>query len=389
MLFRGKPLESINESDLQSLIENGVAESKTIEYKLKLPADSEADKKEFLADASSFANASGGHLIYGIKASEAIAEEVTGLEITNSIDSEILRLENIIRDGISPRIIGVKIHPIKLHNSKFVIAIEVPQSWLMPHMVVFKNLSRFFSRNSAGKYQLDVAEIRSIFAFSESYSTKIRNFRLERLSKVISGEIPVRLNETPKTILHIIPFSAFNPTTNLDLVSFKKNDHIVERLKPIYASGWGNRYNFDGFLTFDSDSYVQFFRNGSIEAVEASMLNPIDDKKLIPDVFFERELIESLTNYLKVLQMVGMEPPFIVMLSLFGVEGYRIPYTPEVLIAQTIDRNTLVLPEVLSDNYECDASELMRPIFDSLWNSAGFPRSLNYSNEGKWNPQRR
>ena len=39
------------------------------------------------------------------------------------------------------------------------IIVRVPNSLNRPHMVVFKQWSRFYSRNSAGKYQLDVHEL--------------------------------------------------------------------------------------------------------------------------------------------------------------------------------------------------------------------------------------
>ena len=66
MLLNGKSLDKITESDLQELIDNGVAEGKTLDYKEKLSGNSDAEKKEFLYDVSSFANASGGNLIFGI-----------------------------------------------------------------------------------------------------------------------------------------------------------------------------------------------------------------------------------------------------------------------------------------------------------------------------------
>jgi hypothetical protein len=55
-----KPLEAIEESDLQALVDNQVSEHKTIEYKEALLGNADGDKKEFLADVSSFANESGG-----------------------------------------------------------------------------------------------------------------------------------------------------------------------------------------------------------------------------------------------------------------------------------------------------------------------------------------
>ena len=58
-----KPLDAINASDLQTLVDNQIPESKAFEYKEVLPAKSGSDGKEFLADVSSFANAARGDLI--------------------------------------------------------------------------------------------------------------------------------------------------------------------------------------------------------------------------------------------------------------------------------------------------------------------------------------
>ena len=60
-----KPLDGLTEADLAELITAGMPELKTLEYKQTLSGTSDADRKEFLADVSSFANSSGGHLIYG------------------------------------------------------------------------------------------------------------------------------------------------------------------------------------------------------------------------------------------------------------------------------------------------------------------------------------
>ena len=40
-----------------------------------------------------------------------------------------------------------------------------------------------------------------------------------------------------------------------------------------------------------------------------------------------------------------------------------------------IDRPNLVIPEVMIDRFDCDPAEVMKPIFDTVWNAAGF-RSL-------------
>ena len=178
MSLGNKPLESIEKSGLQSLVENQVPEGKTIEYKQALPGNSDSDKREFLADVSSFANAAGGDLIYGVKEKSGIPVKVSGLQSIDS-DAEILRLQNMIRDGIEPRIPGVSIRSVPLEKSGSAIVIRVPRSWASPHMVTFKGLSRFYSRTSAGKYPLDVHELRAAFALSETTAERIRNFLIE------------------------------------------------------------------------------------------------------------------------------------------------------------------------------------------------------------------
>ncbi|MDV3348326.1 ATP-binding protein [Leptothoe sp. LEGE 181152] len=160
MIF--KNIELIESSDIQVLVDNEVPEGKQLDYKKKLPANSDGDKKEFLADIVSFANTSGGDIIYGVSETAndtnsdiEIAYQVSGLGAIN-FDDEILRLDNILRDGISPRIVGIQIRGIKTNEADpKVIIIRIPKSWNSPHMVIYKSKSRFHARNNAGKYHMD------------------------------------------------------------------------------------------------------------------------------------------------------------------------------------------------------------------------------------------
>ena len=155
-----KPLDGLTEADLAELITAGMPELKTLEYKQTLSGTSHADRKEFLADVSSFANSSGGHLIYGVRADAGAAAELVG--INEKSDPAILGMESAIRDGIAPRIAGIHSVSIKLAGARAVIVMRIPKSFAAPHMVKFKGTSRFYARTSNGKYQLDVGEIRSL-----------------------------------------------------------------------------------------------------------------------------------------------------------------------------------------------------------------------------------
>jgi predicted HTH transcriptional regulator len=148
-----KSLERITEADLLALIQAGQAESKIIEYKETLPGNADTDKKEFLYDVSSFANAVGGTLVYGMKAQDGVPVGLIGISGLTP-DAEKLRLNAIIQSGVQPRIPGVQIETVGLANTNKALLIGIPRSWASPHMITFKGTSKFYSRHSNGKYQL-------------------------------------------------------------------------------------------------------------------------------------------------------------------------------------------------------------------------------------------
>ena len=60
-------LNQIDESAIEALKTNTVSESKTLEYKSQLPGGTDAEKKEFLADISAFANTREGDFVFGVE----------------------------------------------------------------------------------------------------------------------------------------------------------------------------------------------------------------------------------------------------------------------------------------------------------------------------------
>lgn len=392
-----KDIKLIIEQDLKDLVENAVKEGKDIEYKRELLTVSDDEKKEFLADVSSFANAGGGDLIIGIEEDKTTGEpkEVRGIEIENT-DKEIQRLDNIIRDGISPRIPSLDIQSIKLSNGKSVLILRISQSWISPHRVIFKGSDKFYSRNSSGRYPLDVDELRIAFTLSETLKSKIANFRVDRISKIIANETPVMCNENPKVILHIIPLVSFSRVQNYDIQKVVDAPNIFSKMLPIGHSVHSYRYNYDGFLTYSSGtdgkagSYFQLYRNGIIEAVEACMLGWYNEKKIIPSITFEKEIIDALTRYLSLLQIMNVAMPIFINLTLVGVKGYiletanRDPFVDKV----PIDRDTLLFPEHIIEKYSEKAEHILKSNYDALWSAAGYPRDSYYDEKGDWKPPR-
>jgi predicted HTH transcriptional regulator len=203
-------LEKVQESDLLILVNNGTIESKSLEFKKELTMD----REEFLADISSFANASGGDIIYGMSEDRATGKPkpLDGLDVEN-IDQEILTLENLIRDLIKPRIVpGVSFRSVPLKNTKVALVVRVPRSINGPHGVYYRGNKhgKFYTRSSNGKHPMDVGELRNAFNLSETIIDRIRNFRMDRVGKIIADETPVHLVNNPKVTLHLLPENSFS-----------------------------------------------------------------------------------------------------------------------------------------------------------------------------------
>ncbi|HEX6777665.1 MAG TPA: hypothetical protein VF099_05650, partial [Ktedonobacterales bacterium] len=161
------------------------------------------------------------------------------------------------------------------------------------------------------------------------------------------------------------------------------------------SGGPAPRRNFDGLLIHRplekgvTTSYTQFFRNGIIEAVDTSILNA--SKRLITEprfsgILLDQKLLAASSRYLKVQELLEVEVPVFIMVSLLGVKHYKITIPEErgFNINDQIDRPDLIVPEALIDAFESDIAQAMKSIFDTIWNSAGWERSRSYDETGKW-----
>jgi len=397
--------DDIAKIDIDFLIENRIGEFKTLEYKKKLPGSTDSDKKEFLADISSFANASGGDLIYGIK--EEIdtngkktgqPEAVVPLEGITA-DEAKLQIENLILNGIEPRIpVHVKsIEGYGIDGKGFVILVRIPQSFASPHMVKFKNTSRFYCRNSAGKYQLDYQEIKNIFLATDSQAERVRSFLQNRLAKIMADETPMPLFKPYRLVLHLLPLNSFLNQKRFDL---SDEYSLMAFLKPIAVSSWDHKYNIDGFMTYlaerqlrDCRSYCQMFFDGTIETVSAKILRTKEggypqagEIAYISSVYFERSVVEAIKNYIKGYKSLGIDPPIIVSVALLGCKGAHMSTDFDTdLDLVPLDRDEAILPKVQIFSLDEDVPIIMKPIFDAVWNAFGLPRSYNYTDNGTWN----
>lgn len=398
MLLMGKQLSDVNKPELDELVENKVLEGKQIDYKSRLhPPGPDGAKMEFLKDVSSFANAAGGHIIYGIEEKKGVPLSVCGIQVKDK-EREWSRLESSIRTGIDPRIPGILPHWVDLGEENVVLIIQIPRSWASPHRVEHDH-NRFWCRDSGGKHEINVDELRAAFLLSETVADRLRDFRAERLSRILSGDtpVPLQLLDGAKIVLHMVPFGAFQAGERFDLSTPEGHK---QPLPTLHNYTTGSRYNLDGLVHYsfhheNTLSYVQAFWNGSIEVVDAHMLNWRGD--LIQSEALEEKLVKIVAECRAVQLRLGVEPPLLIMLSLLGVRGFRMEASPHAMQEHAevhfplpvIDRDDLVVPESIADDFEFKPSAFMKDAFDAVWNAAGWPGSDNYDREGNWKLENR
>ncbi|NPD89221.1 MAG: hypothetical protein HGN29_10895 [Asgard group archaeon] len=218
-----------------------------------------------------------------------------------------------------------------------------------------------------------------------------RLFINERVKEIANNRTPVKIFDTAKIILHIMPESSINSDIKHDIEIVTRNP---ARLEPIKSIGVESSHTYDGFVTYTSDltglarTYVHLYKNGRIEAVECSLLKPIVDRKEIPSVDFEKEIIEVIPKYVQILQLLNIKPPFFMFLSLAGVKDYTMKLNQNILGANPvpIEEDEIKTEEIYVKEYWWfdDVPRLFRPAFDEIWNACGMFKSFNFDEDGNW-----
>jgi hypothetical protein len=385
-----KNLEVITELDLRLLIENKIQEGKAIEYKLRLPDNSDAGRREFLKDISSFANTAGGDVLYGVEARSGLPVALPGI-LVESQDDLRLQLENRLRDGMQPRISDVRFRFILVDGNQHVLLARVPGSWGAPHRVIHSEHGHFYGRNSAGAYQMDVDQLRTSFLQTFDIENRIRDFRGERVIEIAKGRAPVPLDDGALYIFHLVPLSAF---ATRQILSVPEIRALSNNFAYFDAQNVALRSNLEGMLFFQTreaanSAYTQVFRNGIVESV--TVFGPWEGELFLSPTFFERETIKALGRFAKGLAQLDVSPPLFVFISIVKARGYKL-WRERGSVAgrdRVLERDELLMPDAVIHDRDFNAGVVLKPVFDIVWNAFNYPGGTeNLNEDGEWIGQR-
>ncbi len=388
--------EEITAQDVLQLIELKTAERKTLEYKERLATGNREERTEFLSDVSSFANASGGDILYGIAEERDETGKATGapgavrlLQIDNAA-VECARLEQMIESGIQPRLPIVQVKGLELPGTGIVIVVRVGKSWIAPHMVTYSNFSRFFARNSStGKVQLDVQQIGAAFALQRGLGERLRAWKADRIAKAIAAEGPIPLLGS-KLLFHFVSAALLN-------------EELLGTPRSYAAQTWGSdanlmtygaeirRYNADGYLLASGQhsdgksSYLQIFREGALEYGDGYALDSYG-KAAVPSRVFEEKLARTFEWAISLLKRLDISDPIFVAVTLIGMKGRTMALPQDAARfsyeSEPFDRDVISTPDV-SLEPEALVSSLL-PLINYVWQAAGQERTPYLDQDQQW-----
>lgn len=387
-------ITEIEKSDLEALVSVGAAEGKTLEFKRELNLSSDDAKRKFLGSVASFANSAGGDMIFGVEAVDGVAAKLVSL--TDFVpDKETLRLRDMILAHIEPAVYGFEFKAVQVSDSGYALILRIPKTWSGAHMVVFGKDHRYYTRDGNGRRLMDAGEVRQAYSAAAELPDRIKHFRLERVSAIVSGDLPVSMESTQLLACHLVSPMSFDPffRSNVGAVANAERLDAKIYLKPLSGSSGDIAYDMDGIFKYvrsgdKCQSSTKLCYNGTIEAVDCVALE--SGLSQHRHYFFgwrvERFLLGRIPEWLKALELAGVKPPVFICVSLLGVSGQtpRLPAWAEryAYRLRPVRKDPLLLPPTIIESFDTNIVAALRPVFDSMWQACGVPESVFFDNNG-------
>ena len=408
MILDDKPFEDISAGDILSLIP-GIPEGHRLDYKRDLPAEGAKGIRDFLADVSALANTAGGLLLYGVEEGRDDSDKtglptgVCGVDAPKNEEVFIAAWQGRTTDTqlIEPRLIPAPRFRFidGFPGGKKVLVVFVQKSLLAPHWCRYEEKARkFYIRHECNNMLMDIGEVRHAFVEARQIPERVDDFRRLRASQILANEAPLPLGDGFTVVIHLLPLSSFAADApSLDTMMLAGRT----AMRCLGRNAYANRPNFDGMLFSNSSNegvarcYSQVYRYGAVEIVQAQS-RELEKQQVestgaafIRARMLERDVIETVTDWLEVLSELQAQPPVFVCLSLLRVKNMVLVsgdreslYKGDVEDIPRIDKDMLFIAPVIAEVLAADVGRLLKPAFDVLWQASGRAKSLFYNAEG-------
>lgn len=388
MLWEGRPLRDIHETDIRTIIESGLEEHLQLEYKSQLYQNNDHDRREFLLDICMFANSSGGILLIGVPERRDENDQPTGvpdsagilgLELPNPA-SVLASYDARVMEAIEERL-PLESTSIDVGQGRRVLAIRVPNSARKPHSVRHQGHIYFPARRERQRYHLTVREIKEMVTRTVSHLQQAEEMLKSSFYQV------VRAGDLPYLIVGMIPvfFEDFLIDVRAETVRqavgnlSRGGDRVLRN--PIFT--------FDGIERRETqfDYRVRFQRNGLLNASQQLPLISGRDEHQFSPAAVDILLHEFVPGVSAVYEAAAVGPPYVLGVMLrtqrpltavypafpYGGEEHTEPVLP----------SDYCFPFMQVDDLS-SADRIIRPFCDQVHQMFGKDGSPNFNQQGVW-----
>jgi hypothetical protein len=403
-----KPLSALTETDLRDLVSEQVAESESIDYKLEMYGSTDGEKKEMLHDVSAMANARGGHLLIGIREENEVPVELIGIS-----DAELAaeRILNSCHAGIHERISGLNARPIPLSNGRSVLAVYVPVSTRIPHMVIFQQEDRCWIRHGRQKMKMSIEEIREACSRVDRLFEDVETFLSKQSERASS--LAVRNPGTPILRIGLTPLDIRREKLDLSRVDLRSLMKDPPRTRPSgHFIHWplgtepeptirGLQISCQNLETLElfQNGYSEYRRGliggGLTEQIETGHGSRIE-------VFNDLAVVEVTVSFMRfceaLLERTGLVGPFVLTWEIRNVRGRGLTGRPMFTDSLPRPRSVLaprswqeregpdiILPSRQTGDFEFP-SRIAKVFLDHLWQSFGFEKAPYFDQHSEFAP---
>lgn len=210
-------LDLKTKADLQRLVDEGLEESLTLDYKAA-PALTRDGKgpDELCKDVTALANSAGGQLVYGVeedkvtKKPSRVDDGVTDPKVTREW------IEQVLNSRVQPRMNGIQTTRIDMGNSQFGYVVSVPQTQTGPHQAPDGKYYKRFDLQSVPMHDYEIRDIMRRSTTPDLYTELwFDGRRKTHTPKVIDGR-----QHAETVVLHCVALNRSNTPAHHVVVDF-------------------------------------------------------------------------------------------------------------------------------------------------------------------------
>ena len=104
----------------------------------------------------------------------------------------------------------------------------------------------------------------------------------------------------------------------------------------------------------------------------------------------ESAVFDLVDNYVRFCKETDVPQPIWLFSALVECQGFRFMTNRRFhdFSEKSVDRSPAFIPAIEITSFDSDSKKLLQPWCDTLWQTSGLEKSLNYDQEGNWQAPR-